>query len=413
MMCSDVLIIDYICLIKIQSKKELQVPKLKGYQILSVALILSTLNISGVFADDDKRNIIAAIVPAPVVSNGLVAKNPTEFNIILAPKKAKPGMELDPDVNGYQIPMGGRLELELSGSFMRNKDVTSIAANANIIMTTGPQNPIVSTAGIGVQHANWSVADDGNNLITITPNGGKGRRGLENARANMIGIKVIHLRPNPNSGIGPAVFWNGSAGSVGTVILRIYDKNDKLKASGFKDIIFHNNVGRQVHITNAGLTTGAQGNPNTLAAERVEMVQFQKVAPNTMLMNSTKSVPFSSGTPYAPRFLLFENANAQADKFIPQSGIDGVDYMVDSVRPWTAKLMENETVIGAIVMEGPTGKSRGMLLPSTGSTTIGGNGSVLNVPVKVGKRSGIYKVTVTLIDGNSATNTIKVVAYDD
>ena len=104
MMCSDVLIIDYICLIKIQSKKELQVPKLKGYQILSVALILSTLNISGVFADDDKRNIIAAIVPAPVVSNGLVAKNPTEFNIILAPKKAKPGMELDPDVNGYQIP---------------------------------------------------------------------------------------------------------------------------------------------------------------------------------------------------------------------------------------------------------------------------------------------------------------------
>lgn len=375
--------------------------------------------------DDDDDNIVAAIISAPVVTNGIVADEPTEFNIILNASGVGQEFALDPNVFGFQIPAGGRMEVELGEAFTRNtrinpdtglEELVPINPNANIILTTGPQNPIIFQSGDTVARGNWSVSDDGANTITVTPNGGNGNNGLENARAKEIGVKVIHVRPGPSPrSKDNAPYINGGPGEVGTISVRIYDKRGKLRGAGFGDVVFKPRVGRQIHNTNEGLRTRPGGSPD---AETIENVDFQRVKPNTALTNTEKTEPFSVGFPYAPRFLMFEEldpnvrGNFTDASFIPQVGIDNVTYEVNSKKPWTAKLVqmigtETET-IGAIVIRGPTKSSRGMILPSPGLITVGGNGSFLSVSVQVGRKKGVYTVTVTLLEGGQATNHIIV-----
>jgi len=142
---------------------------------------LAILGMAAVFLQSNvhaevKTNIITAVVSAPVVANGLLAGHPTEFNILLNAGEMPSGQALDAHNFGHQIPAGGWLELELSGAFIRNNNasgdpmVSPILANRNIILTTGPQSPIVAGAGAGVQHGNWRVEDDSANLIKIIPN---------------------------------------------------------------------------------------------------------------------------------------------------------------------------------------------------------------------------------------------------
>ena len=383
--------------------------------VVAVLALLITNQVLARKSEGENKNIVLSVVSAPVVANGLVAGEPTEINILLRAKEAADALAMDPARFGHQIPQGGRMEVHLGGKFLRNTDaqgsavVFPVVANQNIILTTAPQNPIVASKGDGVQHGNWRVEDDGANTLMIFPNGGREDNGIEGERAKKIGVKVIHIRPNPDSGNGPAVFINGAAGMVGTVSVKIFDKEGELVESGFGDVVFQSSVGRQVHITNAGLTTGAQGNPATVTTELVESTNFQHVGSNTELSNIVKTQPFSAGAPYAPRFLLFESIDGQADSFIPQQGIANVGYIVDPDRPWVAKLVENaNTVIGAIVISGPSMYSRGMILPSDQLTTATGNGSVLSVPVKTGSKRGIYTVTLTLVNGATAVNTIVV-----
>jgi len=387
------------------------------WDIFIILALASGLS-NAALADDD--NIFTDIISAPVVTNGLIAGEPTEFNILLNAPGKDDNVSLDPENFGHQIPAGGRMEVRLGGTYQRNRDssgnpvVDPIVANRNIILTIAPQNPITATTGSGVQHGNWSVLDDGDRLLTIVPNGGNGKNGLENGRANEVGMKVIHVRPNARSGFGPAPFLNGPAGTVGTLSVKIFDKNGKLKESGSGEVIFQASIGRQIHVTNAGLTTGGQGSPATVTAELVESTNFQQVAPDTSMTNTVKTVPFSAGAPYAPRFLLFEANELQPDAFIPQLGIENVSYVVDTTNPWIAILKENGTdIIGAIIMSGPSSDSRGTILPSPAPTTIGGNGSVLNVPVQVGSEEGLYTVKVVLLGTGEAVTSIVVDDDDD
>ncbi len=385
----------------------------------AVALVAALGIGNNAWADRDEKekdggNIVVGVISAPVVTNGLVAGEPTEINVILNAPKVAEAFALDPQEFGHQIPAGGRMEIELSDTFTRNtrinpdtgeEEVVPINPNANVILTTGPQNPIIAQSGASVARGNWSVSDDGANVITITPNGGSGKNGLEGERAKEIGVKVAHIRPNPRNPSG-APYQNGDAGEVGTIYMRIFDKNGKLKEAGFGDAVFQASVGRQIHNTNAGLRTRPGGSPD---AELIENVNFQRVGPGTKLTNMQKTVPFSAGLPYAPRFLLFEALEVSGDSFIPQDGIANVSYAVDADRPWIATVLENGiNVVGTIVMSGPSAGSRGEILPSPGPTVLDGNGSFLNVPVEVGSESGVYTVTVSLLGGGEARNTIVV-----
>ncbi len=402
------------------------------------AILVSTMGAPVVAKDkddDDKGergrfdNIITALVAPPVVSNGLIAGEPTEVIAMLNAPGVPNNLAADPNNFGHQIPAGGRMEVELGGSFQRNgvdndKPFVPINSNAFFVLVTGlPQMPITAPAGAGVQHGNYSISDDGDKLITVTPLGGSGANGLEQARAAQIGFKVVHIRPRPNTNAGPAPFTNGPQGSKGTLKIRFYDSQGKLVEKGKGEVWFPESVGRVVGSTNAGLATGAQGSPATVSAELVESVNFQHVAPDTELTNTVRSGSFSSGAPYAPRFLLFEELAGQPDSFIPFKGIAGVGYLVDPEKPWKAELVrdangngvadEEDEEVGEIEMRGPARDSRGMLLPNailtvSGDGVSGANGSLLNVPVRVGSQPGVYTVSVSLEDGNRAVTTLIV-----
>ncbi len=398
---------------------------------LAAGLSLGVLADGKEKSDDHGRfdNIITAVVAPPVVSNGQIAGEPTELIAVLNAPGAPDNLAADPNNFGHQIPAGGRMEVEVGGSIERNgvdndKAFVPVTSNAFFVLVTGlPQMPITAAAGDGVQHGNYRIVDDGNKMITVIPNGGSGANGLEQARANQIGFKVVHIRPRPNTNAGPAPFTNGPEGSKGTLKIRIFDAAGKLMEKGKGKIYFPAAVGRVVGATNAGLATGAQGSPATVTAELVESVTFQHIAPETVLSNTVRSGSFSAGAPYAPRFLLFEERAGQPDSFIPFKGIAAVGYVVDAEKPWKADLVvdsngngvadEDDEEIGDIEIQGPSKQSRGTLmanssLTSSGDGVSGPNGSILNVPVQVGGQSGVYTVAVSLEDGNRATTILVV-----
>ncbi|HHJ17123.1 MAG TPA: hypothetical protein ENJ80_10545 [Gammaproteobacteria bacterium] len=381
--------------------------------------------------DDEKINIVRAIVSPPVVSNGTIAGEPTEVIGVLAVRDAAPNLAMDPENFGYQIPAGGRMEVELGGSFERNgvdnaKVFRAINSNANFVLVTGlPQAPITAPAGAGVQHGNYTISDDGNKIITVTPNAGKGKNGLEQKRAKKIGIKIVHIRPRPGTDESTSPFTNGPAGTIGTMDVRIYKANGKLVESGSASVTFPASGGQVVGATNVGLATGGQGNPATATAELVESVTFQHVAPGTVLSNTVKGATFSEGAPYAPRFLMFDKPANQPDSFIPQKGLAGVGY-IKTADPKHVHMVqdtngngvpdEGDTIIGHTVISGPAG-SFPEILPSDALTTSGDgvtgpNGSVYNVPVRIGDKEGVYTITAILEDGNASVTTI-IAEHDD
>lgn len=385
---------------------------IQGRLIIGVAMMaVSAWSI----ADDDRKNIIVDIINAPVVSNGLVAGAPTEFNAILSARDAdERSFALDPEEFGHQIPAGGRMEIQLTGDFTIDAgleaDPSGFLTNGHVILTSGPQNPIHGNAGDSVQLANWTATltpnvASGGHLITITPDGGNGRNGLEGERAKKIGVKVVHVRPR--AGISP--FTNGAAGEVGTIAIRIYNASGKLLEAGVDDIVFTSkaDTGPQAAITNIDVRTGGAGAPQP-TMEVNENTDFQRVAANTSLVNTARlpgTTFFSESAPYAPRFLLLEAAAAGE----PNNTRIVASYSIDPLRPWLAEMTDSSgQAIGVIRINGPSESSRGSLLPdpATGS-------SIFSVPVQVGDEEGIYTVTVSLTSGNESVNTIFVDDEDD
>lgn len=408
-----------------QSKRKISVKKISTIKIPAVifpGLFLSLLFLTFISSASNYKNIISTVVNAPVVSNGLVAGEPTEFNIILNARKSASRFDLDPRNRGYQIPHGGKMVIRLGGTYKRNPNfmstitgVNRLAANANIILTIAPQNPIVSTAGTGVQHGNWVVNDNGKRKIIISPVGNK----LENRRARRIGVKVVHIRPNPRDirlTLDRAPFINGPAGTVGRIRIKIFNEYGVKIKEGHAQVIFRKNPGPQVHISNAGLTTGSQGSPATTTAELFESVHYQRVPAHTLLVNTVKMIPFSSGLPYAPRFLLFAGTAQQPSSFIPQLGIENVGYytvedrkaiiVVDSNANGQADIGDKK--IGVIRLLSPQDSLGSRILDNASLTSLSGNGSIFNVPIKAGDTKGAYRLKVRLFGGGSAKTVIFV-----
>lgn len=384
-------------------------PPLIRYRFV-IAVLLTMLSLSAVYADDDgdaskNKNIITAIVSAPVVANGLIAGEPTEINILLNAAASPKGLDLDPTYFGHQIPAGGRMEVQLSDEFIPNPEyvpaVAPFTPNANLILTTGAQNPILADAGDRLHFGNWRVEYPVPRLISVVPNGGQGDAGLENARAQQIGVKIIHIRPGAPRNISGTPFFNGEAGEEAWIKVRIYDAENKLIESGYKEVEFESadEAGRKAYVTNAGLVSQQEVSENT---------DFQHVAPGTQLTNTQLTTPFSAGAPYAPRFLLFESLATSGVSYIPQPGLDNVSYIVDPRKPWRAQVMQDNKVIGRLLLKGPNRRSRGVILASPGATVANGNGSVFNVPVQVGQQPGVYRLKLSLKGGGRAVNTIIV-----
>lgn len=383
-------------------------------------------------ANANAENIIFNIISSPKTSNGLDADAPTNINILFrsSDNNVKNSQALDPINPGQFIPPGGYLELDLGGTFSRNPDfkdsltgLNEIRANANFVLTTTLQNPIVSTQGDGVQHGNWRITDNNNRLITMHPNGANG---LDNARA-ADGFKTIQVKPSPDdrTTMDRSPFINGPAGTYGMIYVRIFDTDGMLYKMGSIEVKFNAPNGPQVRLSNDGLTTSgiAQLDSATTNVDKVESVYYQHVAAKSELKNVNKSVPFSSGKPYALRFILFTAASQQPDAFVPQKGLSLVGYYINPENPSKATLVQDsngngiadqdDKVIGKIKIKGPDSNSNGTILASSTLTTsgdgkIGANGSILNVPVQVGSETGKYKITLSLKNGNKVANYVIV-----
>jgi hypothetical protein len=272
------------------------------------------------------NNIIIGVISAPPDPKGLVADQPIGLNILLNAPGVDDRYAADPYHFGHQIPAGGRMEVELGGAFLRNgvdndAEFVPINSNFNLILLAGnPQNALTEIAGDAVDHANYTISDDGDKLLTITPNGGSGSNGLEGTRANEIGIKAIHILATRGSNTGPSPFTNGPAGSEGTTAVRIYDAEDELIESGEASITFRTSVGPQVGAVNFGLVTAPPFNAETISTELVEATNFQRVGPGTRLVNTTRGDSFSTGAPYAPSFYSWQPSRTNRTPINPMSG---------------------------------------------------------------------------------------------
>lgn len=370
-------------------------------------------------------NILLGIINAPTTPGGIIVDLPTSINILMNAPGTEDQYFSDPAAFGHQIPAGGRMEIEFGGSYIRNgvdNDAEFVPMNSNttvILLAGNPQNAIAASAGDGPQHGNYTVEDDGDKLITVRPNGGSGDMGLEGERAQKIGMKGIHITPTFGAPAGPAPLQNGPAGSEGTIAVRIYNAAGEMLESGQATLEFPTTLGPQVSPINLGFVTPMQFSPDVIT-EFVEATNFQHVAPGTQLGNSTKGETFSTGQPYALRFLLMDAMEKQPDVFGPMIGLPDVGMVVNGNDPASAQLVqdtngdgaldESDTVVGEVTISGPSAASAGQLLilpdaPLTvsGDGVEGSYGSFLDVPIEVGSEPGIYATTVTLDGGNSAT----------
>ena len=377
--------------------------------------------------DDESENIVVAVISAPVDANGIMAGEPSGLNIFLSAQGTDAAHFGDPRHFGHQIPAGGWMEIELGGTFERNgvdndAEFVAFEGNSYLIPLVGlPQNPIVAAAGDGAQHGNYTVSDDGEHTIILTPNGGEGANGLEGARAGEVGLKTLHILPQLGSTTGPATFTNGPADTEGTVAVRIYDADGALIESGSGSLIFPASPGRQVAGVNFGFgTPGSPFSPDTVEAENITASNYQVVAPGTQMVNTLRGESFAAGAPYALRYMIFEAQELQPDSFSPFAGIPGVGLVVDADDPSVASLVQDsngdgvlddtDESIGSVSITGPDGQPSGSILAvenwpltTAGDGVEGANGSVLNVPVQVGNLLGYQEVTVSLDGGGSAT----------
>lgn len=377
-------------------------------KIALIICFITTHLWGGAIDKDNNLNLIATVQNAPVVSNGLSANEPTELNILLNIKDIP--IENIPDIKhlGYKIPLGGEMIITFQNGFERNgidntKKFVKVDSNANLVLVNGhPQNPIVSTDGKGVQHGDYEIIDDGKYTFRIK------RLGKVSEREEEVGIKTIHLRPNPKIGEGSSVFTNKGIDTLAGIKVVIKNSNNKIIHRGVKSFKFMPNDKAQVHVTNIGLTTKNQS-AYEVKAELVESVNFQSVKVETSLINKKRVTPFSAGAPYAPRFLLFKSASEQPNSFIPQVGYKSLSF--ERINSQNVAVYNDSKLIGEIILLDPkksiTSKDTKILfkqievIPS-GDGFIGRNGTLVICPIEIGQESGIYELKFKLNDGNTA-----------
>lgn len=243
--------------------------------LVRIAVALS-LTASTAMAD----GIVAKIVSSPLAAASTVQGARLGINVYLQ-NKAAPGVAfMDPDVIGYGIPAGGRIEVELGGGFKRDPAIT-LNATGIMLVTGAPQQ------GLPSKKLGYTVREASGNIFVIEPNAPTGIRaqdmmsptpGASDDPIRQRGIKVFHI------GFRARAFIN--TGKRGTVEVRIVDANGKIIAHGRGEIAFLENPIPQIHPTNL---MDNRRNHN-----------WQRIAPGETLGKKPGTLPIS--------LLMFERA---------------------------------------------------------------------------------------------------------
>ncbi|GAG67616.1 unnamed protein product, partial [marine sediment metagenome] len=162
--------------------------------------------------------IVSSIVNSPLSASGLVRDARVGINIWLQ-SDADPGLEfMDPNVIGYGIASGGRIEIELSSGFERDPAVV-LTQKTLMVVTGTPQQ------GMPGKAVGYAISEgDTPNTIVISPTKDEGlpaeslmspAPGAKDDPVRQRGIKVFHI------GLLESPFIN--RGESGTVSVRFYD----------------------------------------------------------------------------------------------------------------------------------------------------------------------------------------------
>jgi hypothetical protein len=230
--------------------------------------------------------IVAKVVNSPLNSAGLVRGGYSALNVYLQKPEALGVEFFNPEIPGYGIPPGGRIEVEMGGGFTRDPAVPMDASAVHMVSGT-PQHGLSSKAyGYGSHegaNANTFV------LTASTPEGLPADKLLPRATIEKldpipnIGLKVFHI------GLGAIAFTN--RGDKGSVTVRIVDGNDKVLASGSAEVEFWDETRPQIHPNNF-LHKGQNHN-------------WQRVEPGGTPGKVTGTVPLT--------FMLFDKSTGTPD----------------------------------------------------------------------------------------------------
>ncbi len=191
------------------------------------------------------HGIVSKIVNAPLTATGTVKGARIGINVYLQNSSA-PGIEfMDPKVEGYGIPAGGRLEVEMGGGFERIFNVP-LVQSAIMLVTGAPQQ------GLPGKKVGYKVSEGNNdNTFVFTPTGEKGMPaamvmspapGSKMDPIRNTGIKVLHI------GFLETAFLN--KGDKGTVTVRFIDAKGKVTSQGTGSVRFLSTPVPQILPTN-------------------------------------------------------------------------------------------------------------------------------------------------------------------
>ena len=260
---------------------------------LAAAVASATFLVSTAAASGD--GIVAKVVNSPLNSAGLVKNGYSALNVYLQKPEAE-GIEFyNPEIPGFGIPAGGRIEVEMVRGFTRDPSVAMDARAVHMVSGT-PQHGL-SDERLGYQ----SVQGANPNIFVISaasPDGLPAEKLLPRATVQKldpipnIGLKTFHI------GLSTIAFTN--EGERGAVAVRIVDRNGKVLASGQAEVDFWDTPRAQIHPNNF-LHRGRNHN-------------WQRVAPGETVGQTPGSVPLT--------FLLFEKPTGTPEEI--RNARDGI-----------------------------------------------------------------------------------------
>jgi hypothetical protein len=189
--------------------------------------------------------IVAKIVCSPISGTGIIQDAVTDINIYLQSDAVRGIDFMDPNVVGYGIAEGGRVEIEFSDGFERFEQMPITNKGAQAVSGTPQQGMFADKFGYEVREGDnkQTIA-----FVAVRP-GGLPAETLMSPDADapkdpvrQRGIKVLHI------GLLKGAFIN--RGQTGTVNVRFIDSVGKVTHTGSASIDFLPSAVPQLHPTN-------------------------------------------------------------------------------------------------------------------------------------------------------------------